>query len=250
VYTSDNVIRVDGRTSRCQPQATDGKGVRVVESPFHRPPTTQEAVLDELRELIRSGRLGPGEHIVQDSLADDLGISRVPLREALKIMQAEGHVTYAAHRGYAVAELSVADLREIHRIRELIEPEAIRAAMAAMTLDHVRRIEELEGDVRAAAATGDVVAMSQANRRFHQALLEPCGLPRLLWHIGLLWDATEVYRLMLYADDSGRERVETEHRRVVQAVVAADVEGVVQQLAEHRAHAFEVLCGRREVGRA
>jgi DNA-binding GntR family transcriptional regulator len=221
----------------------------VAEPVFHRPPTTQEAVLDELRELIRSGRLGPGERIVQDSLADDLGISRVPLREALKVMQAEGHVTYAAHRGYVVTELSIADLREVHRIRELIEPEAIRASMAAMTADQVRRIEELEDDVRAAAATGDVMAMSHANRRFHQALVEPCGLPRLLWHIRLLWDATEVYRLLLYADDSGRERVESEHRRVVQAVVAGDVEGVVQQLTEHRTHAFEVLCGPQAAGR-
>ena len=210
---------------------------------FQRPPTTQEAVLDELRELIRSGQLGPGEHIVQDSLADDMGISRVPLREALKVMQAEGHVTYAAHRGYVVTELSIDDLREIHRIRELIEPEAIRAAMANMTPAGVRAIQDLEQEVRAAAATGDVMAMSHANRRFHAALLEPCRLPRLLWHIRLLWDATEVYRLMLYTDDSGRERVESEHRRVVEAVVSGDADAVAHELAEHRTHAFDVLCG-------
>jgi DNA-binding GntR family transcriptional regulator len=217
----------------------------VLDPQFRRPPTTQEAVLDELRELIRSGRLSPGERIVQEALADDLGTSRVPLREALKIMQAEGHVTYAAHRGYAVTELSIEDLREIHRIRELIEPEAIHAAMANMTDADVRTIADLEHEVCDAAASGDVMAMSRANRRFHQALLEPCGLPRLLWHIHLLWDATEVYRLMLYADDRGRERVETEHRRVVEAVVAGDAEAVVQQLAEHRTHAFDVLCGQR-----
>jgi DNA-binding GntR family transcriptional regulator len=215
----------------------------VLDGQFHRPPTTQEAVLAELRQLIRSGRLGPGEHIVQDSLADDLGISRVPLREALKVMQAEGHVTYAAHRGYVVTELSIDDLREIHRIRELIEPEAIRAAMANMTPDDVRTIQDLEGEVRAAAATGDVAAMSRANRRFHHALLDPCGLPRLLWHIWLLWDATEVYRLMLYADDRGRERVESEHRLVVQAVVAGDADAVADALAEHRRHAFQALWG-------
>lgn len=214
----------------------------MLDGQFHRPPTTQEAVLDELRQLIRSGQLGPGEHIVQDSLADDLGISRVPLREALKVMQAEGHVTYAAHRGYVVTELSIDDLLEIHRIRELIEPEAIRAAMTNMTPAGVRSIQDLEEEVRAAAATGDVMAMSRANRRFHQALLEPCGLPRLLWHIQLLWDATEVYRLMLYADDRGRERVESEHRRVVEAVVAGDADAVAQELADHRSHAFDALC--------
>jgi DNA-binding GntR family transcriptional regulator len=217
----------------------------VPDDAFRRPPTTQEAVLDELRRLIRSGRLRPGERIVQEALADDLGTSRVPLREALKIMQAEGHVTYVAHHGYVVTELSIADLREIHRIRELIEPEAIHAAMATMTPADVQTIVALEEEVRAAAAGGDVAAMSQANRRFHQALVEPCGMPRLLWHIRLLWDATEVYRLMLYADDSGRERVESEHRRVVEAVVAGDAEAVVLQLAEHRTHAFDLLCGQQ-----
>jgi DNA-binding GntR family transcriptional regulator len=215
----------------------------MVEPLFRRPPTTQQAVLHELRGLIRSGRLGPGERIVQDSLAEDLGISRVPLREALKIMQAEGQVTYAAHRGYVVTELSIADLREIHRMRELLEPEAIRAAMAAMRPDDVQAIEELEQRVVDAASTGDVMAMSEANRRFHHALVEPCGMPRLLRHLRVLWDATEVYRLMLYSDDRGRERVESEHRRVVEAVVAGDAEAVVDELAQHRTHAFALLCG-------
>jgi len=89
--------------------------------PPWRPPTAQEAVLAELRRFITTGRLRPGQQIVQDALAVQLGVSRVPLREALKILEGEGQVTYVAHRGYFVTELSLSDLLEVYRIREILE---------------------------------------------------------------------------------------------------------------------------------
>lgn len=82
-----------------------------------RPPTAQEFVLTELRRAIVSGQLRPGAAIRQDTLAESLGVSRVPLREALKILEGEGQVTYRPHRGYFVADLSYDDLREVYRIR-------------------------------------------------------------------------------------------------------------------------------------
>jgi DNA-binding GntR family transcriptional regulator len=82
-----------------------------------RPPTTQEAVLAELRRMIARGEIRPGAQIVQDALADELGVSRVPLREALKMLEGEGLVTYRPHHGYFVTELSLADLLEVYRIR-------------------------------------------------------------------------------------------------------------------------------------
>ncbi len=208
---------------------------------FHRPPTTQQAVLDELRELLRSGRLRPGDHIVQDRLAGELGISRVPLREALRALLGEGQLRYAAHRGYVVSELSFDDLAEVYRIRDLLEPEALRAAVFRMSSTDVERIVALEQEVLAAAAEADVVAMSRANRDFHLALVAPCGRPRLLWHLRLLWDATDVYRLLLYADEVDRGRVEAEHRTVRQAVVDRDADALLLAVAEHRSSSLASL---------
>ena len=88
---------------------------------FVRPPTAQEAVLAEIRRLIVSGELAPGAPVRQEAVAERLGVSRVPVREALKVLEGEGHVVYAAHRGYVVAELSVDDLTEVYRLRELLE---------------------------------------------------------------------------------------------------------------------------------
>ena len=208
---------------------------------FRRPPTAQEAVLAELRRLITAGLLRPGQQIVQDALAVQFGVSRVPLREALKILEGEGQVTYVAHRGYFVTELSLSDLIEVYRIREILEAEAISIAVPQMTAEDIHRLEEAERDVRAAADIADVVAMTSANRRFHFAILDACALPRLIWLIRLMWDATEVYRSVYYNDAHNREMVDSEHRALVAAVRAGDATAALVVLTEHREHAIEAL---------
>jgi DNA-binding GntR family transcriptional regulator len=206
-----------------------------------RPPTTQEAVLAELRRLIASGELRPGRQIVQDALAADLGVSRVPVREALKILEAEGLVTYQPHHGYVVTELSLPDLLEVYRIRELLETEAVQAALPLMTEEDVDRMHEAEQDIRAAAARADVVEMARANRRFHFSLVGACGMPRLVRIIEVLWDATEVYRSIYFTDEVNRDRVDGEHRRLVEAVRDGDAERALSVLEAHRRHAIEAL---------
>lgn len=208
---------------------------------FRKPPTAQEAVLAELRRLIVTGRLRPGEQVVQDALAAELGVSRVPLREALKILEGEGQVRYVAHRGYFVTQLSLPDLLEVYRIREILEAEAVRVGLPQMTTEDVDRLAEAEREVQAAAAAADVAGMTQANRRFHFALIEACGLPRLVRILGLLWDATEVYRSVYFTEPGNRERVDAEHHELVAAVKAGDIERAVAVLDEHRRHAVAAL---------
>ena len=129
-----------------------------------RPPTAQQFVLGELRRAITTGRLRPGAPIRQDALAEELQVSRVPLREALKTLQGEGLVRYEAHRGYFVETLSLDDLREVYRIRELLEEEAVRRAVERLADADLDRLEEIQADVERAAAEGDVLAMTTANR--------------------------------------------------------------------------------------
>ena len=208
---------------------------------FQRPPTAQEAVLDEVRRLIATGRLRPGQKIVQDALAVQLGVSRVPLREALKILEGEGQVSYVAHRGYFVTELSLSDLLEVYRIREILESEAVTVAIPNMTTEGLDRLEQAERDVQKASENADVIAMAEANRRFHFAIIEACALPRLVWLIRLLWDATEVYRSVYYREKQNRTLVDNEHRALVKAARAGDVATALVVLREHREHAIAAL---------
>ena len=208
---------------------------------MRRPPTTQEFVLDELRRAIVAGELAPAQPIRQDTIAQRLGVSRVPLREALKTLEAEGQVVYQPHRGYSVAELSLGDLLEVYRMRELLESEAARVAVERLTDDDLERITEAQKEVEGASAGGDLVAMIDANRRFHFALLEPARMPRLLRVVRTLWDATDAYRAVYYNSDANRSRVHHEHQSIVDAATQRDAAELVFRLTEHRQHAIDAL---------
>ncbi|MGW5683312.1 GntR family transcriptional regulator [Nonomuraea sp. NPDC003754] len=212
-----------------------------LEEERRRPPTAQQFVLGELRRAITTGRLRPGSPIRQDALAEEFDVSRVPLREALKTLHGEGLVTYQAHRGYFVETLSLDDLREVYRIRELLEEEAVRRAVPRLSAGDLARLERAQDEVERAAAAGDVQEMAAANRVFHLTLFECAGMPRLVRLIRTLWDATDAYRSMYYGDGGNRERVVSEHRAVLGALRAADADAAVRLLDEHRAHAVAAL---------
>lgn len=208
---------------------------------FRRPPTAQEAVLAELRRAIVTGELRPGEQVLQDALAERFGVSRVPLREALKILEGEGQVTYRPHRGYFVAELDLDELREVYRIRDLLESEAIRVAVGQISDDELASVEAAEAEVEDASARGDLVAMTEANRRFHFLLIGAAQMPRLTRLVRVLWDATDVYRSMYYAETDHRAAVHDEHRQVVEAVRSGDADRAVELLRGHRERAVAAL---------
>jgi DNA-binding GntR family transcriptional regulator len=208
---------------------------------LRRPPTAQQFVLRELRRAITSGELKPGAPIRQDVLADRLGVSRLPLREALKTLEGESLVVHEPHRGYFVAELSLADLREVYCIRGILEAEAVRRAVGRMDAAAFDELEAAQREVEAEAAAGDVVAMAAANRRFHFSLYEAAGMPRLLKLIATLWDTTDAYRSLYYADPGNRDHVLHEHHAVLDAVRTGAAEEAVRLLDEHRAHAVASL---------
>jgi DNA-binding GntR family transcriptional regulator len=208
---------------------------------FRRPPTAQEAVLAELRRAIAAGDLAPGEQVRQDALAERFGVSRVPLREALKILEGEGQVTYRPHRGYFVAELDLADLREVYRIRDLLETEAIATAVTRIGEAELASADAAMLDVEQSSASGDLLAMAEANRRFHFALIEAAGMPRLSRLVRILWGGTDAYRSRYYADAGHRSAVVDEHREILRAVRAGDARTANQVLRRHRERAVDAL---------
>jgi DNA-binding GntR family transcriptional regulator len=208
------------------------------------PGTTAQHALDHLRAQIVSGALVPGERIGQEGVAERLGVSVAPVREALRILEREGQVTLRPRRGYIVTELRIGDLEEIYGLRGLLEREAAQAALGrpgGYTAEELRAIELAAGECADAVAAGDVVAELAANRRFHLAILRPAGRPHLQRLIDLLWDSTEAYRALYY--NSAAERAESlqAHDRIVGAVVSGDPERLVAELDAHRERALVVL---------
>lgn len=208
---------------------------------FRRPATAQAAVLAELRARILTGALGPGTALRQDDLAAELGVSRVPLREALRILESEGHVTYAAHRGYRVVELSLADLTEIYRLRAVIEDDLARSALAALGEQELASIRDAHAALARleAAADPDLAELARANRAFHWAILRPG--PRADRVLTTLWDASDAYRAHWFALRTNVERGAHEHSEVLAACQRRDTEAVVRILDRHRSGAIAAL---------
>ena len=196
--------------------------------------TAHEVVAAALRQAILDRELKPGEKIRQEEVARRLGVSVIPVREALRVLAGEAQVTYRPRQGYVVAELDVRDLAEVYRLRELLEAEAVRVALPKLDDADVDRIEALFAQVAAADTISDAM---KANRRAHFVLFEAAGLPILLRHIAMLWDSTEAYRALYYSTTS----VDAEHRAIVAALRNRDVERVLALLDAHRRHALDAL---------
>jgi DNA-binding GntR family transcriptional regulator len=213
----------------------------VVSDPAH--PTTTQHALEHLRAAIVSGTLAPGDRIGQESVAERLGISVAPVREALRLLEREGQVTYRPRRGYSVTELRIDDLEEIYALRALLEREAALAALPRLSEDDLLAIERAAADCAAAVEDVDIVTELAANRRFHHAILRPAGRPHLQRLIDLLWDSTEAYRALYYNSAAERRESLRAHDRILGAVVAGDGDRLVAELDAHRTRALLVLRG-------
>ncbi len=208
---------------------------------FQRPPTAQEAVLAEVRSRILRGEIAPGAPVRQEDLAASLGVSRVPVREALRMLESEGHVTYVAHRGYRVTELDLDELEEIYHLRRLIEDDLARRALTHCEPAHLDSVRDAHARLAEAERADpiDPVALAAANRAFHWAILRPT--PRSERILTTLWDASEVYRAHWFALRDNVARGAHEHVRALAAVEAGDSDALVRALGEHRAGAVSAL---------
>jgi len=196
--------------------------------------TTQEDVLALLRVEILTGGLQPGQQIVQDLLAEKFGVSRVPLREALKILEGEGQVTHYRNRGYFVAELSITDLHEVYRLRAILEREAVTAAVSNITDRDLLSLADIAAEVRKAANSNEVLSITAANRAFHFAIFELSEMPRLVRLLRQLWDATDVYRAVYFTQAANRERILLEHDEILSALMARSVARSIRWHDTHR----------------
>ena len=210
---------------------------------YKRPPTASTAVLGELRRRIIAGELHPGHQILADAIGRDLGVSRVPVREALRVLEGEGQVAYHPHRGYFVAELTIADLGELYHIRDLLERDALSLTVADLGPNEFDQMDEALEDLDAAAEAGDIIGDVRANREFHLAFIDSLHLPRLRRQIEVLYDQCDAYGSIYYTVEANRTASREDHLALLEAARAHDYDGLVEILASHRRHVIEALSG-------
>jgi DNA-binding GntR family transcriptional regulator len=202
-------------------------------------PSATQSVLKLLRTDLITGHLTPGDQVVQETLAERYGVSRVPLREALRLLESEGLVTHEPHRGYFVTELTTGDLEEVYRLRAILETEAITAAVPNLSTSDINEIATLMAAAAAAADQADIAALTDANRDFHFAIFEASAMPRLVRLLRQLWDATDLYRSLYFAEHSNRVRVGDEHEHILAGLRNRDAQAVIAMHTQHRENSSE-----------
>jgi DNA-binding GntR family transcriptional regulator len=209
-------------------------------SDFVRPKTANQAVAEALRRDITSGRFPPGSWIVQENVVELYGVSRIPIREALKTLEAEEYVTYVPHSGYRVAELGLEELQEVFRLRAILEDVLIRDAMPHVTDEIVEQMRVQMAEMDKAAAADDLVAVGLANRQFHFLTFQESRMARTKRIVTQLYNTADAYR-PLYAHLMDLSKVNSEHVLLADAVAQRDVQKVLALHQAHRSHAIDHL---------
>lgn len=189
-----------------------------------------------------SGRFASGDPIRVDRVAAEFGVSAVPVREALRVLEAEGRVRYAARRGYTVTRLSHREVEEIFRLCGLLETEALRQGVPATDAEAVARMGDLLAELESLSGGDATWRMVAVRRDFHFVPIERSGLPLFQRELRRLWDHTDHHAgLYFFTDEVAARKMRLEHEAIVRACAARDAERVVRLMAEHRAHALAGL---------
>src|SRR5919107_328613 len=170
-----------------------------------------QRIASHLRSAILRGVIGPGERVRQEDIAQQLGASRLPVREALQMLAAEGLVEHEPNKGARVPWLSMHEVDVMYRMREQLEPLALAESLSSLTPGDFLRLEEIQEEIEAGV---DVEGFLALDREFHLRTYSACAIDQLTTTVTRLWNSTQYYRrlFMQLTGPSRRWVVNAEHR--------------------------------------
>jgi DNA-binding GntR family transcriptional regulator len=193
--------------------------------------TKEDQVADYLREGIIAGRFPRGARLKQQEIATLLQTSITPVREALKLLEAEGYVTGDAYKGAIVAPFDVAASTEILRLRILLETQLVQGAVENASAEDIAEFKTLAEDFARAYDAGDNAAARAANYRFHHRMFEIARMPQTLHFVQILWAR---YPFDLINRLQGRVgRAANEHDELIRAFIASDAATAMLATRQH-----------------
>ncbi len=193
--------------------------------------TKEEQVADFLREGIIAGRFARGARLKQLEIAQLLQTSITPVREALKLLEAEGYVTGDSYRGATVAPFDINASRETLNLRILLETQLVRGAVEQATAADIADVRLLAAEFARAHEAGDNEAARAANYRFHHRLFEIARMPQTLHFVQILWAR---YPFDLINRVKGRvSRAAAEHDEMIAALIGSDVSAAMLATRQH-----------------
>ncbi|BCH22917.1 GntR family transcriptional regulator [Mesorhizobium sp. L-8-3] len=194
-------------------------------------------VVNQIREAIITGALAPGSALRQEELAANYASSRMPIREALRTLSAEGLVQLIPNRGAIVAPIDIEELRENFEMREAAEVLAIRLAVPHLSNAQIDQAASIQKQID----TAPIQDFGPLNKAFHCTLYAPAGRPRLIAHIGSLHDIADRYLRFTLLHLDYNDRSSSEHEAILDACYRRDIEVAMRLTSTHILEAGKTL---------
>jgi DNA-binding GntR family transcriptional regulator len=196
-------------------------------------PKLADWAYDELRRYIIDGVLPPGTRLVENKLTESLGISRTPLREALRRLEQDGLIARHLGGGLRVTELTMEELHEIMGIRALLEGYCASLAADRITADALAQLFQAHQDAAEAIRTNDLGALTEANTRFHDGINEAARAPRCLAMINDIRESVLRYRSEVLTDETARDDSFDQHAELLAALQSRDSGRIETLMRDH-----------------
>ncbi|GAA1015115.1 GntR family transcriptional regulator [Acrocarpospora pleiomorpha] len=187
----------------------------------------------QLREMLLDGELAPGEPVRQEALAKHFGVSRVPVREALRMLESEGIVKHTPNAGYTITKLTESELKQTYIVREALETELIRAMPEVEEID-LDILRTLNDEMAAYVSAGNVGAANVTNRRFHFKIFDLCGLSLVTSFVEMAWARAAPYHILVLSAPEQAPRIFDEHLIMIEQIRTHDIDGLLATIDHHR----------------
>lgn len=182
----------------------------------------RDVVFNTLRQEILTGKLKPGERLMEIHLANKLGVSRTPIREAIRKLELEGLVIMIPRRGAEVAQITLKSLKDVMEVRRALDVLAIELACERMGQEDLESLYQACEHFRAAVKTGDTRMLAEVDVAFHDRIVLSTGNTRLIQLVSNLSEQMYRYRFEYIKDESGHDNLVSEHRMIYESIIRQD----------------------------
>ena len=193
----------------------------------------RDVVFNTLRDAILKGELEPGERLMEIQLAERLGVSRTPIREAIRKLELEGLVLMIPRKGAEVAKISEKSLRDVLEVRRSLEELAAELACQRMDAEALKDLEDAQKAFIQAVESGETMTMAEADEHFHDVIYMGTGNTRLVQILNNLREQMYRYRVEYLKEGETRDLLVKEHEELTRAIKERDVERAKQLSFQH-----------------
>lgn len=201
--------------------------------------TLRTEVANMLRKGILDGSIPCGARLIETEIAAQIGVSRMPVREAMRVLESEGLIKQVPRKGLIVAEYTEEDIREYYTIREALETCAIKIVTQKITGEEIDELKNYCLQANKAFEKGDLDEVCEWTSKFNERIYDSCGMPRLKEQIRNTQRYLRTFRFTTFKEESRTKQALHEHSEIIRLVEARDAEGAARETAVHLRDAKE-----------